>query len=73
MTGLLVQAERAGITACAEGPFWEFMITSEFICTQAQVNAGAHYYLFPPSDAAARRHAFIVLRSALVTAGRPGT
>jgi hypothetical protein len=73
MNGLLVQAERTGVAACDANGFWEYMVTSEFICTKAQVRAGTHYTLLPPADAAARRHALVVLRSAVVVAGPRGT
>ena len=35
ITGILVQAERTGVTACVADPGWEFMVTSQFICTPA--------------------------------------
>ena len=44
LTGFLVQAERAGVRACVNDPRWEFMVTSQFICTPHEAAAGAHYY-----------------------------
>ena len=36
ITGILVQAERTGVPACVAGPAWEFMMTSQFICTRKE-------------------------------------
>jgi hypothetical protein len=59
-TGLLVMAERRGVLGCIAGSFWEFMVTSEFICTNAQVRHGANYNLEPLVWR--HPHAMIVLR-----------
>ena len=40
LIGLLVQSERAGVTACVTNQSIEYMITSEFMCTSAQVADG---------------------------------
>ena len=47
VTGFLVQAERTGVRACVPYPSSEFMMTSQFICTPAQIATGApfHFYL----------------------------
>jgi hypothetical protein len=45
LTGFLVQAERTGVRACVDNARWEFMVTSQFICTPQETAAGAHYYL----------------------------
>ena len=44
LTGFLVQAERTGVRACVDDPAWEFMVTSQFICTPQEAAAGAPYY-----------------------------
>ena len=44
LAGFLVQAERTGVRACVDKPRWEYMVTSQFICTPQQAAAGAHYY-----------------------------
>jgi hypothetical protein len=44
LTGFLVQAERTGVRACVDNPQWEFMVTSQFICTPHEAAAGARYY-----------------------------
>jgi hypothetical protein len=62
MTGILILAERTGVPACLAGPFWEFMVTSQFICTQSQIDHGANYNLLPLIWP--HRHAMIVLRVA---------
>ncbi len=46
-TGVLVQAERTHVRACVQGPYWSFLMTSQFICTQQQVARGAHFDLDP--------------------------
>jgi hypothetical protein len=46
MTGILVQAERAGVRACVADPGWEFMVTSQFICTPAELADGVTYHLY---------------------------
>jgi hypothetical protein len=48
VTGILVQAERTGVRACVADRYWEFMMTSQFICTPAEASAGAPYWLFVP-------------------------
>jgi hypothetical protein len=44
LTGFLVQAERTGVRACVDDPAWEFMVTSQFICTPQEAAVGAPYY-----------------------------
>jgi len=44
-TGLLVQAERTRRPACVQDPYWQFLMTSQFICTPHQVAAGARFGL----------------------------
>ena len=48
MTGLLVQAERTGVTACVADPSWEFMVTSQFICTPAELRDGVPFVVYQP-------------------------
>ena len=47
MTGVLVQSERSGVTACLSRPHWEFMVTSQFICSPAELAAGRRFTLYP--------------------------
>jgi hypothetical protein len=66
VTGFLVRAERTGVRACVADPFWTFMMTSQFICTRADI-AGGQVYWF---HAAAPRGSTVIarLRQAVVTA-----
>jgi hypothetical protein len=43
VTGFLVQAERTGVRACVPYPTSKFMMTSQFICTPAQIATGAPF------------------------------
>jgi hypothetical protein len=59
-TGFLVQAERSGVRACLDDPWFTFMMTRQFICTPAQAASGRAYWLYtrgglPP-------HARVLLR-----------
>jgi hypothetical protein len=45
MTGLLVQAQRTGVTMCLPDSRYEFMVTSQFTCDRAQLADGVRYWL----------------------------
>jgi len=47
-TGFLVQAERSGVKACLDDPWFTFMMTKQFICTQAQAAGGQAYWFYTP-------------------------
>ena len=47
MTGLLILAERRDVPICLAGSYWEFIVTSEFICSTSEVDHGANYNLMP--------------------------
>ncbi len=47
--GFLVQAERSGVSACLDDPWYTFMVTKQFICTPSQVASGAGYWFYPPA------------------------
>ncbi len=47
-TGFLVQAERSGIKACLDDPWFTFMMTKQFICTPAQAASGQAYWFYTP-------------------------
>jgi len=49
-TALLVQAERAHVPACVQQPSWEFMMTSQFICTARQLGTGVRFGLDTPGS-----------------------
>jgi hypothetical protein len=67
VTGFLVQAERTGVRACVADPVYTFIVTSQFICTRADIADGRVYWLRP----AAPRGSTVLarLRQAVVTAG----
>jgi hypothetical protein len=73
MTGLLVQAERAGVTACVADPHWEFMVTSQFICTPAELAHGAKFGLYLPGQAPRGTQVVFRLRRSIVTPAPSGT
>jgi hypothetical protein len=49
VTGFLVQAERTGVRACVQNPSWTYMMTRQFICTQAQIADGAPFWFNAPA------------------------
>jgi hypothetical protein len=67
MTGILVQAERTGVRACVADPGWKFMVTSQFICTPAEVSQGAPYWLYVPGTVPRGHPVVLRLRRATVT------
>jgi hypothetical protein len=73
MTGLLVQAERAGVTACVADPYWEFMVTSQFICTPAELAGGAKFGLYLPGQVPRGTPVVFRLRRSIVTPAPSGT
>jgi len=50
VTGILVQAERTGVSACVADRHWKFMMTSQFICTPAQLAGGYRMSVYPAGD-----------------------
>jgi hypothetical protein len=73
MTGLLVQAERTGVTACLADPYWEFMVTSQFICTPAELADGDRFGLYLSGDVPHGMPVVVRLRRGLVTSTAQGT
>ena len=69
ITGLLVQSERTGVTACVADPSWEFMVTQQFICTPAELRDGASFYVYPPGPVPSGITVVYRLRRGIVTAG----
>ena len=59
-TGFLVQAERSGVRACLDDPWFRFLMTSQFICTPAQVASGQAYWFYTPGGLPP--HAQVLLR-----------
>jgi len=68
ITGFLVQAERTGVRACVANPAWAVIMTTQFICTSAEIAAGRVFWFTP----AAPRGSTVIgrLRQAVVTTGR---
>jgi hypothetical protein len=73
VTGLLVQAEHAGVTACVADPYWEFMVTSQFICTPAELADGAKFVLYLPGQVPRDTQVVFRLRRSIVTPAPSGT
>jgi hypothetical protein len=67
MTGILVQAQRSGVRACVADPNWKFMVTSQFICTPAELADGRAFRLYPPGLAPRGMPVLLRLRRAIVT------
>jgi hypothetical protein len=67
ITGMLVQAERTGVRACVANPIWTVIVTSQFICTDADLAVGRAFWLTP----AAPRGSTVILRlrQGVLTAG----
>ena len=69
VTGVLVQAERTGVTACVASPGWAFMMTSQFICTPAQLADGTRIHVYVPGQMPRGAAVVFRLRRGIVTAG----
>ncbi len=59
-TGFLVQAERSGVKACLDDPWYTFLMTRQFICTPAQTASGQGYWFHTPHGLPP--HAPVILR-----------
>jgi hypothetical protein len=70
VTGFLVQAERTGVRACVPLPSLRFMVTSQFICSAAELRAGRLFW-FHAAQPATGSVIIARLRQAVVTIG-PG-
>jgi hypothetical protein len=69
VTGILVQAERTGVRACVADRHWKFMLTSQFICTPAQVAGGYPMSVDPVGDQPRGVTAVARFQGAIATAG----
>ncbi|HTX27136.1 MAG TPA: hypothetical protein VME19_08980 [Streptosporangiaceae bacterium] len=47
--GFLLQAERTGVHACLDDPWYTFIVTKQFICTPQELATGAGYAFYPPA------------------------
>ncbi len=69
VTGILVAAERTGVKACVADPRWEFMMTPQFICTGAELEAGQRFSVWVPGEAPKGAPVVARLRRGIVTDG----
>jgi hypothetical protein len=69
ITGVLVQAERTGVTACVSNKTWAFMMTSQLICTPAERANGREFYVYVPGQVPRGVAVVARLRRGIVTAG----
>jgi hypothetical protein len=58
--GFLVQAERTGVRACLDDPWFTFLMTRQFICTPAEAASGRAYWFYTPGGLPP--HAPVLLR-----------
>jgi hypothetical protein len=69
VTGVLVQAERTGVRACVAARHWKFMMTSEFICTPAELADGDRMGVYPPGPRPAGARVVARFHGAVATIG----
>jgi hypothetical protein len=69
ITGILVQAERTGVPACVAAPAWEFMMTSQFICTSKEIAGGERFSVWAPGSVPRGMPAVFRLRRGIVAYG----
>lgn len=69
VTGILVQAERTGVPACVADPNWEFMLTSQFICTPAEIADGRRFSVWTRAAVPRGMPVVFRLRRGIVTNG----
>jgi hypothetical protein len=69
ITGILVQAERTGVPACVADPAWEFMLTSQFICTRKEITGGRRFSVWAPGAVPRGMPVVFRLRRGIVTDG----
>jgi len=69
VTGFLVQAERTGVQACVADPGWAFMMTSQFICTPAELADGVNFRLYLPGSVPPGTPVVATFRIAIATVG----
>ena len=73
LIGLLLQSERTGVTACVTNLSIEYMITSQFICTPAQVLDGRIFDVYATGQVPRGARVVYRLRWGVVTGGGQGT
>ena len=69
ITGILGRAERSGVAACVADPWWEFMMTSRFICIRKEILAGVRFTVWAPDGVPRGMPVLVRLRRGIVTYG----
>jgi hypothetical protein len=69
VTGILVQAGRTGVNACVAGGDWAFLMSSQSVCTPAQISSGYRMSVYPDGQIPSGVHPVARLQRALVTSG----
>ncbi len=69
--GFLVQAERTGVRACLDDPWYTFLMTRQFICTPAQVANGQGYWFYTPHGLPPHTHVLLRFSGMAVAPATP--
>ena len=69
--GFLVQAERSGVKACLNGPWFTFLMTTQFICTPAQAASGQAYWFYTPRGLPLHSHVLLRFSGIAVAPAAP--
>jgi hypothetical protein len=70
-TGFLVQAERTGVKACLDDPWYTFLMTRQFICAPAQAASGQGYWIYAPSGLPPHTHVLLRFSGMAVAPATP--
>ncbi len=70
-TGFLVQAERTGVKACLDDPWYTFLMTRQFICTPAQTASGRGYWFYTPRGLPPHTHVLLRFSGMAVAPATP--
>ena len=70
-TGFLVQAERSGVKACLDDPWFTFLMSKQFICTPAQAASGRAYWFYTPGGPPPGTHVILRFSGVAVTSASP--
>jgi hypothetical protein len=73
VTGLLVQAERTGVSACVADRSWAFLMSAPSICTPAELRTGARMSVYPDDQIPPGAQPVARLQRAIVTSGTKRT
>jgi hypothetical protein len=70
-TGFLVQAERTGVKACLDDPWYTFLMTKQFICTPAQTASGQGFWFYTPHGLPPHTHVLLRFSGIAVAPAAP--